>query len=231
MHLNHSISLKNRNRMQRDEWGWEGMLWLSSMFSRECQKSKREAPMAGQYIYIEIPLRIELLSNYAGTERSDAHASDAPSSVRCSCSRHVSLLIQRSTVDPVATGRVRRLRSASDAQRAMRSSKGPEPVLTHRTRLTARHQTLQRPVHAELHEATDVTISPDAWTVLTQRPLWTRQCVRCSVPERLQRGVVTGRATSIRCSKQCVWCSVRHSRLCWFQDFKFISWLPYPCMS
>jgi hypothetical protein len=106
--------------------------------------------MAGQYIYIEIPLRIELLSNYGGTERSDAHASDAPSSARCSCSRHVSLLIQRSTVDPAATGRVRRLRSASDAQRAMRSNKGPE------------HQTLQRPVHAELHEATDVTISPDA---------------------------------------------------------------------
>jgi hypothetical protein len=118
--------------------------------------------MAGQYIYIEIPLRIELLANYGGTGSSDTHASDAPSSVRCSCSRHVSLLVQRSTVDPAATGCVRRLHSASDAQRSIRSSKGIEPILTHRTRLTARHQTLQRPVHVELHEATDVTISPDA---------------------------------------------------------------------
>jgi hypothetical protein len=61
-----------------------------------------------------------------------------------------------------STGRVRRLRSTFDAQRLMRSRKGPEPVLMHQTRLTARHQTLQRPVHAELHEAADVTTSPDA---------------------------------------------------------------------
>jgi hypothetical protein len=65
-------------------------------------------------------------------------------------------------VDLAATKRVRRLHSASDAQHPMWSYKGPEPVLTHRTRLTARHRTLQHPVHAELRKATDVTISPDA---------------------------------------------------------------------
>jgi hypothetical protein len=48
------------------------------------------------------------------------------------------------------------------AQRPMRSSKGLEPVLTHRTRPTTRHRTLQRPVHAELCKAADITTSPDA---------------------------------------------------------------------
>jgi hypothetical protein len=69
----------------------------------KCQES---APMAGQHIYIEVPLRKEPLANYGGTGRSNAHASDTPSSVWCSYSRHVSLLIQRSMVDPAATGRV-----------------------------------------------------------------------------------------------------------------------------
>jgi hypothetical protein len=43
IHLNHSISLKNRNRMQGDEWGEVWGRWLNSRCSQVCQNVKYQA--------------------------------------------------------------------------------------------------------------------------------------------------------------------------------------------
>jgi hypothetical protein len=75
--------------------------------------------------------------------RTHPTASGAPVATTCLCS----FKDQQS---------IHQLPDVSDAcaQHPMRFSKGPEPVLTHRARPTARHE--------ELHEAADVTISQDA---------------------------------------------------------------------
>jgi hypothetical protein len=96
-------------------------------------------------------------------------ASGAPIVATCPCSFKDQWSIQQ---PPDA--------SNACTQRPMWSSKGPEPVLTHRTRPTARHRTLQRPVHAKFCEAADIITSPDARTVHGHHPMRNPRTRRCT---------------------------------------------------
>jgi hypothetical protein len=103
MHLNHSILLENRNRMQRR---WVGMredaLAQLNVLTRML-KVQESSLRASQHIYIEVPLRKSHWALCVGDRRACRTTDRRRARVYCTRSRHVSSSFEFQQSSPSAS--------------------------------------------------------------------------------------------------------------------------------